>query len=211
MSMPRIMIRQLLTSVLLLATLAGLSGCSGDAPQLAPLYPGARVLAFGDSLTFGTGAGAEQSYPAQLAQLTGLDLIRSGVPGEVSAAGLQRLPGELDTHQPQLLLLCHGGNDLLRKRGADRLRANLRAMVQLARDRGIGVVLIGVPKPGLLLSTDPLYEELAEELALPFEGEALAGILADNRLKSDAIHPNAAGYRQLAERIQQLLKNSGAL
>ncbi|WP_210396851.1 arylesterase [Motiliproteus sediminis] len=196
--------------ILLLALLT-LTACSDDAPRLAPLSPGARVLAFGDSLTFGTGASAEHSYPAQLAQLTGLNLIRSGVPGEVSADGLARLPGELDTHQPQLLLLCHGGNDLLRKRDKGQLKANLRAMVQLARDRGIQVVLIGVPKLGLLLSPEPLYAELAEEMALPFEAEALSDILADNSLKSDAIHPNAAGYRALAERLQQLLKNSGAL
>jgi len=195
---------------LLLLVLLGLAGCD-RAPRLAPLAGDAVILAFGDSLTFGSGAGAEQSYPAQLGQLSGRQVVRSGVPGELSDAGLARLPAELAAHRPALLLLCHGGNDLLRKQSRAQLAANLRAMVALARAQGVAVVLIGVPRPGLLLGTDPLYRELADELDLPLEDEALAQILADSRLKSDAVHPNALGYRQLAARVHDLLRGAGAL
>jgi len=195
--------------LLMLAALLLLGGCD-DAARMAPLPDGARVLAFGDSLTFGTGASAEQSYPAQLAALTGLEVIRSGLPGELSSQGLQRLPALLDQHRPALLLLCHGGNDLLRKQPREQLTANLRAMIDAAQSRGIAVLLIGVPRPGLLLSSEPLYAQLAEAQAIPYEGEALATILADARLKSDAVHPNAAGYRLLAERIAALLSEQGA-
>ena len=192
---------------LLLATLAG----CGAPPRLSPLPEEAVILAFGDSLTFGTGATPDQSYPAALEALIGRRVVRSGVPGEETAQGLERLPEALETHRPALLILCHGGNDILRKRDRRRTVDNLRAMVRLARERRIDVVLVGVPAFGLLLSTADFYGGLAEELNLPFEGDALADILADNNLKSDMIHPNAAGYQRLARAIADLLRRDGAV
>jgi lysophospholipase L1-like esterase len=188
-----------------------LASCGKAVPKLAPLAPDAVVLALGDSLTFGTGAAATQSYPAALERLIGRKVVSAGVPGEVSASGLARLPAVLDHVQPQLLILCHGGNDLLRQLDTGALARNLRAMVRLARDRGIPVVLIAVPKPGLFPSAHPIYAEIAAELGVPIEQDALAQILTDNQLKSDPIHPNAQGYARLAERIADLLKKAKAL
>jgi lysophospholipase L1-like esterase len=188
-----------------------LASCGKAVPKLAPLALDAVVLALGDSLTFGTGAAATQSYPAALERLIGRKVVSAGVPGEVSASGLARLPAVLDHVQPQLLILCHGGNDLLRQLDTGALARNLRAMVRLARDRGIPVVLIAVPKPGLFPSAHPIYAEIAAELGVPIEQDALAQILTDNQLKSDPIHPNAQGYARLAERIADLLKKAKAL
>jgi len=194
----------------LAALLLTLTACT--APPTLPRLPAeAVVLAFGDSLTYGTGADGGQSYPAVLAALAGRRVINAGVPGEVSAEGLTRLPALLDEHRPRLLILCHGGNDLLRKHNEQELTRNLRAMVEAARSRGIAVVLVGVPAPGLLLNVPDLYEKLAEEHRLPYEAEALRTILGDRALKSDPIHPNAEGYRQLAQRLHTLLREAGAL
>ena len=60
-------------------------------------------------------------------------------------------------------------------------------------------------RPGQLVGKNPV------DLALPFDGETIADLLGDNRYKSDAIHPNAAGYARLAEAVQTLLKDAGAL
>jgi acyl-CoA thioesterase I len=180
-------------------------------PTLPALPRGAVVLAFGDSLTFGTGAEANESYPAILEQLIGRKVARAGVPGEVTSEGLARLPEALDEFRPKLLILCHGGNDLLQKLGADQAEANLRAMVKLAQQRRIAVVLVAVPEPGIFLAPAKFYQRAAEELKLPIEKDALKSILADNGLKSDYVHPNAQGYRKLAEAIARLLKNSGAV
>lgn len=188
-----------------------LSACGGE-PPLPPLPEDAVILAFGDSLTHGTGASPGESYPAVLEGLTGRRVVNAGVPGEVSAAGRQRLASLLEQHRPDLLLLCHGGNDLLRKLDRDRLRENLQAMVQTARQRDIPVVLIGVPRPALLLlESDDIYPALAAELGIPFEGELLAEIIGDSGLKADQVHPNAAGYRELAEGIAELLDRHGAI
>jgi acyl-CoA thioesterase-1 len=188
-----------------------LTSCSKAVPTLAPLAPDAVVLAVGDSLTFGTGAPASQSYPAALERLIGRKVVSAGVPGEVSSVGLARLPAVLDQVHPQLLILCHGGNDLLRQLDTAALARNLRAMVRLARDRGIPVVLIAVPKPGLFPSAHPIYTEIATDMDLPIEQDALAEILTDSALKSDPIHPNADGYARLAERVAALLKKAKAL
>jgi acyl-CoA thioesterase I len=189
---------------------AVLAGC-GKAPKLERLDANATVLAFGDSLTFGTGAAEDQSYPAVLQRLIGRKVIAAGVPGEVSKEGLARLPEALDEFKPQLLILCHGGNDFLRKLGEQNAAANVRAMVKLARDRGIAVVLIATPKPGLLPSAPEFYTEIAKEFGIPLEDGALKKVLTDNGLKSDLIHPNAKGYARVAEAVAQLLKSAGAV
>ncbi len=194
----------------LLLVAAALAGCGGSAPKLAKLPTDAVVLAFGDSLTFGTGAQPETSYPAVLEQLIGRKVWSAGVPGEVSAAGLARLPSALDYYQPRLLILCHGGNDFLRKLGDAQAAENLRGMIRLAQQRGIDVVLIAVPKPGLFPSPPDFYAEIAKEFRLPYEDAALKAILRDNELKSDLAHPNAKGYAKLAEAVAALLKKSGA-
>jgi lysophospholipase L1-like esterase len=194
----------------LAALLLVASGC-GQQAKLPPLAPDAVMLAFGDSLTFGTGANENESYPAQLEKLAGRRVVREGVPGEVSEAGLARLPAVLDEHRPRLLLLCHGGNDFLQRLPKAKAAENLRAMIRLAKARGIDVLLIGTPEPGLTVSTAALYAEIAKEFRLPYESDVLSKILRDASLKADQVHPNALGYRLMAERVYALLKNAGAL
>lgn len=190
--------------------LAFISAC-GKPPPLPALDSNATVLAFGDSLTFGTGAATNESYPAQLKNLIGRNVIAAGVPGEISADGLARLPGALEEYQPRLLILCHGGNDFLQKLGDDKAATNIRAMVKLAKDKGIAVVLIATPKPGLLPAPPDFYANIANEFSIPLDDSVLKKILTDNALKSDLIHPNARGYGMVAEAIAKLLKKAGAV
>jgi len=197
----------LITALLLLLQLAA---CS-KTPPLPPLAAESVILAFGDSLTYGTGAGESESYPAVLEKLAGRRVANAGIPGELSENGLQRLPEILDREKPALLLLCHGGNDLLRKLDPGVTANNLREMIRIARAKGISVVLLSVPAPDLSLAPPAYYAEIAKESGTPIESKALSRILGKSSLKSDHIHPNAAGYRALAESVYDLLKKSGAL
>jgi acyl-CoA thioesterase I len=169
------------------------------------------ILAYGDSITAGNGAPPAQNYPSLLAEKLQRTVINAGVPGEISANGLKRLPALLDKHQPALLLLCHGGNDMIRKLGKNELAKNLRAMIDEAISRDISVVLIGVPKPGIFLESLDIYNQIAGEYNLPVEREVVPKVLADNALKSDLIHPNARGYAMMADSIFLLLKKNGAI
>lgn len=179
--------------------------------EVDPLARDAVVLAFGDSLTYGYGAVA-QAYPTQLEALIGRSVINAGVSGEVSASGLRRLPELLERYRPSLVILCHGGNDILRRSSQQNLRSNLVAMVKLARESGAQVLLVGVPGFGMLgASTVPLYEEVATEQGVLYEGDVLEKIENDTSLKSDQIHPNAAGYGLMAEAFADVLKENGVL
>ena len=196
--------------LLILAAALALAGC-GERSKLEPLPANAVVLAFGDSLTYGTGANENESYPAQLEGLIGRRVVRAGVPGEVTAQALERLPAALDEFSPRLVLLCIGGNDFLRRLGTAQAESNVRAMVKLAKSRGIDVFLIGTPEPALLPSPPAFFATVAKDFRIPYESGVITEVLKDTSLKSDPIHPNARGYRVIAERLAERLKKAGAI
>jgi lysophospholipase L1-like esterase len=186
-------------------------GCRGKVTRLPQLSPDDVVLAFGDSLTFGTGAREDESYPEVLATLIERKVIRAGVPGETTQQGVRRFEQALETYRPKIVLLCLGGNDMLRRADDAAIVANLRTMIQEARRRNVAVVLLGVPRPALFGGAAAFYATLAREHGAVYEGEIMNAVLRDPGLKSDPIHPNAAGYRRIAERLAALLRERGAL
>ena len=186
------------------------TGCD-QTPGIAPLSDDAVILAFGDSLTFGTGAKKEQAYPAQLQSLISRTVINAGIPGEISNTGLRRLPALLKQHQPDLIIICHGGNDILRRQNLQQTRNNIQQMIDMSQSHGAQVVLVGVPEFGIFLSSAEFYTELAEENRLPIENSVLSDVLKVASYKSDQIHPNAKGYGVMAKRLAELLRNSDAI
>lgn len=188
-----------------------LSACGWESATLSPLPASAPVLAFGDILTAGFGANAGQSYPDALASSATLNIVNAGISGELSSEGLQRLPELLRQHSPQLVILCHGGNDLLRSTGMDAAKSNILEMIAMVRQQDAEVLLLGVPRPGIFLSTAELYDEIAEETQVAYMQNVITDVLSDNSLKSDAAHPNALGYSQIASQVESFLYSAGAL
>lgn len=196
-------------SVITILFASAIISCS-DKTQLQALDEGTTILAFGDSLTYGTGTSIDKAYPAVLERLINRKVVNAGIPGEISKKGLARLPGLIDKYHPELIIICHGGNDILHKLDLNRTRNNIQKMIDLARKNNSQVVLIGVPEFGLFLESSPIYQALAKNNQLPLADDILADILAKASLKSDHIHPNAKGYQMLAKHIAMLLKQSGA-
>ncbi len=188
-----------------------LTACGDSTPQLARLPDNAVILAFGDSLTYGTGANKNESYPMILEKIINRKVVNAGVPGELSMQGLKRLPKLLDKHLPKLLILCHGGNDILRREDLAEAETNIRQMISLAENRSIPVVLLGVPKLGLFLSSAKLYARIAENSDVLFIENLLPDILSDASMKSDSVHPNNIGYRKMASTLADALRDAGAL
>ncbi len=200
----------------LIAALLALAACGGKSRE-APLPSGAKVLALGDSLTAPHGVQAQEAWPMLLAQKTGWQVINGGISGNTSADALARLPALLEEHQPQLLLLSLGGNDMLRKQPQGQTVANLERMIDMARGKGARVVLLATPRPSLAgavfnnLSAAEFYADVAKDKKVPLIKDALPEVLSDTALKGDQLHPNAAGHAKLGELIFADLKGIGLI
>lgn len=208
-------VRLLRTTKLILASLAVALALGCSAPKQASLPSGSRVLALGDSLTAPHGVQPQEAWPALLAQRTGWQVVNAGVSGNTSAEALARLTPLLEEHQPQLLLVTLGGNDMLRRLPQAQTVANLGRMVDLGKARGAQVVLLATPKPSVAgaffnsLSAAEFYRDVAKEKGVPLIEDPLPDVLSDARLKGDQLHPNAAGHAELARRIFDALKKIG--
>lgn len=195
--------------VWLISVVLLLAACSDSA--LEPLKSGDVIVAFGDSLTAGKGVSTEKAYPAVLSEITGFSVVNAGISGETTEEGLGRLPEVLDRENPSLLILFEGGNDILRNYDLSKTKQNLAAMITIAKEQGVQVALVGLPRKALLSTTAGFYNELADEHKLPIEGKIVASLLRKPAMKSDNVHFNAKGYRALAQAIEQMLREAGAL
>ncbi len=199
----------------LIAGLALLVACGPEPPRAPALAEGSMVLALGDSLTYGTGAAREDSWPTRLAKRTGWRVVNAGIPGDVSRGAAGRIGALLAEHRPALVIISIGGNDFLRQVRTDQTRENIAEIVRQVRDAGADPVLVAVPRPtvmgAMLASLDdhPLYAELAAELQVPLVAGAWSQVLSDPTLKSDALHANAAGYAKFTERLLATLEELG--
>ena len=207
--------RALLASLAAMA-LAPLAACGRKPPRAQALPAGATVLALGDSLTSGEGASHSTAYPAVLQRLTGWKVVNGGVSGDTSAQALTRLPGLLQQHQPALVIVSIGGNDFLRRQSSATTRTNVQRICADARASGAQVLLVAVPELSLMaaagrLSDHAMYEEIADELKLPLHAKGWSAVLANEGLRADSVHPNAAGYAQFVEGLVGTLKKTGLL
>ncbi|WP_251358415.1 arylesterase [Kangiella sp. TOML190] len=169
------------------------------------------ILTFGDSLTAGVGAAEYEAYPAQLEKLIGFKVINAGISGETTQEGLTRLAAVLDQHNPQLVVLLEGGNDILRNYNLVQTKQNLAQMIEEIQSRNIQLILLGVPEKNIFSDSAPLYRELAEQYHLVFDGEIISDLIKNKKYKSDSVHFNGLGYQKLAQRIAEILEDNGAL
>jgi len=217
-----------------------LTGCSAEQPagnmagsqQMpanghVPATDGKLILAFGDSLYAGYGVAQNESFPYELRRAlrtagVAADVRNAGVSGETTLGGLQRLAFTLDglPRKPDLVLLGLGGNDMLRGLNPAQSDANLRAILDQLRERGIPVLLTGMlaaPNMGADYARrfNAIYPKLAEDYRIPLYPFFLDGVIGDPRLmQADSIHPNPAGVdeitRKLTPRVVDALRQNEA-
>jgi acyl-CoA thioesterase-1 len=199
-----------------LLTAAGLAlaGC-GKSAKLPPVPTGGVVLAFGDSVTYGTGASPGEDWPSLLAAKTGWRVVNGGIPGDTAEGGRNRIGPLLEEHRPALVIVEIGGNDFLRRRAQKAVKEDIRQILGSVRNSGAAAVLVAVPELSLVgavtrrPSDAALYAELGKEEKVPVIADVFSDILGQAELCSDQIHPNARGYRQMAMGIHAALMRAG--
>lgn len=192
-----------------------LVGACGKAVKLPAIEPSQVVLAFGDSVTFGTGASPGEDWPSLLAAQTGWQVINAGIPGDTAQAGKTRIGALLDEHRPVLVIVEIGGNDFLRKRRVNEVKEDVRTLLRSIKQSGAQVVLVAVPELSLMSivagkpSDSPIYKELADEEGVPIVNDVFSDVLSQPELCADRIHPNAEGYRQMANGLLARFREIG--
>ena len=188
----------------LLIFLCGIGSAQAAAPK--------SVLVLGDSLS------AAHNIPVESGWVHLLDLrlakmvpkwtvVNASISGETSLSGRNRLPALLDKVQPQVLVIELGANDGLRGLPLAALRENLTAMIELAQQRKVRVLLLGIELP---VNYGPqyrdglraVYADLAHEHHVALVPFLLDGIALDPSLmQEDGMHPLAAGEPRVLENV----------
>lgn len=201
--------RPLLVAAVLLAALAALVlwrlTSTPPVRNLSP-RPG-PIVVLGDSLAAGVGSkGQRNGFVTVLSQRLGVEIVNRGVPGDSTADGLKRLDADVLALKPALVVLELGGNDFLRRMDPDRTFANLETLIRRSQDSGAAVLVLGI-RGGLLRDRrQNRFREVAERNQAAYVPDLLEGVFAHPALMADAIHPNDAGHRQIAERLDPIMR-----
>lgn len=182
--------------------------------------PGAshRILVMGDSLSAAYGMAQSDGWVdllrARLAQRASPWTVENAsISGETTAGGRQRLPGLLERHVPDIVILGLGGNDGLRGLAPSAMRDNLAKMLDAIDQADAQALLLGVripPNYGPVYTRrfEAVFAELAEARSIAFEPFLLEGVaLEEGMMQSDGIHPSPAAQPQLLETVWSRLES----
>ncbi len=139
-------------------------------------------------------------------------VVNASIPGDTTAGGLARLPGELAHNHPTIVAIELGGNDGLQGLPLAQMRANLARMVALAQKAAAKVLLIGVRLPpnygaAYIKRFEAVYKKVATTKNVPLAPELLRGVATHPKLmKPRGIHPRAAAEPKLLANVWPALQ-----
>jgi len=203
----RRLLRKAVCHIAGLVAAMGVALALSDGLRAAPI----KVVAFGDSLIAGFGLPSSQSLPSQLegalkAEGLSVQVINSGVSGDTTAAALSRfdwaIPQDADA-----AIVALGANDALRGLPVKQARENLTRIVERLKDRGLPVLLLGLPSPSnygpeYQSEFSELYTGISQEFGTLLVPDFLEGVAKDPRLnQSDGLHPNGEGVAEIVRRL----------
>lgn len=162
------------------------------------------IIAFGDSLTFGTGGGRNGSYPSQLSARIGREIINLGVPGDTTESAIVRLD-DVVMYDPGIVLITLGGNDLKNGVVKQVTFQNLELIIRFLQDEGAMVILGGIDIPFFGRDFGQSYRATAVKMGAVLVPNLYDGIIGKPAFMSDSIHPNGRGYGKMADHFLKVL------
>jgi acyl-CoA thioesterase-1 len=173
------------------------------------------ILVFGDSLSAGYGIPREAAWPSLLqAELQRTHphykVINASISGETTSGGLRRLPATLKEHRPGIVIIELGANDGLRGTRLDLMEKSLNELIQLSKQAGAKVLLLGMQLPpnyGLLYTKNfkMLYPKLAKHYQIALVPFMLQGVEPE-QFQADNLHPTAEAQPRILQTVMQKLK-----
>ena len=186
--------------------------CGPGAPSAPNLRvtDGSTIVFLGDSLTYGHRVDRGEDFPSRLARVLPLPVVNAGRSGDTTGRALARFERDVVPHDPAIVVVLLGGNDMLRRVPRETAHGNLEAIIRAILRIGAVPVLIGFDM-GLFGKG---YGSIIEEVAVASGAVYLEGVvdevLRDPALKMDPIHPNPEGYRIIAEQLEAPLRELAA-
>jgi len=182
-----------------------LSGCAKQ--EIKNLVgPGSGIICFGDSITFGYGANPGEDYPTALGKMAKVSVINAGVDGDTSFSALERLEQDVLIKKPRLVIVEFCGNDFLKKIPKETTIKNLSEVIDRIQAQGIMVALVDISAGMFFREYRQAFKELAEKKQAIFIPVVLYKIITNPVMKSDFFHPNARGYKIIADRIYNAIR-----
>ena len=192
------------------------------------------IVCHGDSLTEGADLNPNYTWPKLVENQVKVKIINSGIGGDNSAGMLSRFYPDVIRHEPEMVLIVGGTNDLWWDLDPNYIQANIFAMACQAEYHGIAPV-VGLPLP--------LYLEniRQQKMMAPIGGwknciqklDRLAGVLAASARENDiaildfynlfrdrkgatvgkyfledGLHPNKDGHLLMASTASEFLKST---
>ena len=161
-----------------------------------------RIVAIGDSNTYGSGVKRPGAYPAQLEGLLrakGYDvtIANAGVNGEMTAAGMARL-GDAVPEGTDAAIVFLGRNDWRKGVPEVAIARNLDIIVAALQKQGIEVLLVGFAPND--------FSDVAEKYGALYYPDFFAGVTTIGRKRGRYVidgdigrHLNADGYAVVVE------------
>ncbi len=162
---------------------------------------GKEIICFGDSITFGYGVNPKDAYPAVLSEWLNMPVVNSGIDGDTTDQALKRLTPDVLEKDPLLVIVEFCGNDFIEKIPKQVTISNISLMVDKIQEQGAMVAIVDISAGMFLAQYRMDFHRLAQKKDAIFIPGVLDKIITNPSMKSDFLHPNAKGYRLVAERI----------
>lgn len=163
------------------------------------------IVFFGNSITAGLGAGPGEDFPSIIGKTLNVPIVNAGVNGNTTGDALLRINKDVLSKNPSIVVVELGGNDLLNRDNIKDSTRNLDLILSKIKPTGAKIVILGTKFYLFQEQYEADWSSLAKKYDAIFVPDILEGVITDQNLKSDDLHPNAKGYQKIAEKLTPII------